>query len=66
MIHRSTAKALNVRVNEAVPKIAGWFEYFRRELGKQRPLERPAGASKYVEDVYPEFIELRRADIQSA
>jgi hypothetical protein len=64
MIHRSTANALNARATKAIPKLVRWFEYLRVELGNQRPLTRPVGAYKYVDDVYPEFIELRRVDVE--
>lgn len=64
MIHRSTANALNKRAHKAVSKMTYWFEHFRVELGKQRPLEQPPGASKYSDELYPEFIEIRRKDIE--
>jgi hypothetical protein len=64
MIHRSTANALNKRANKAVPVIGRWFDYFRVELRKQVPLERSAAASKYVDEQYPEFVEIRRKDIE--
>lgn len=63
MVHPSTARALSNRAKKAVPLIAEWFDYFRIELSKQQPLPRPAGASKYGEEQYPEFVQFKRADI---
>lgn len=34
------------------------------ELGRQSPLERHTRVSKYIEELYPETIELKRKDIE--
>ena len=65
MVNPSKANALNKRAISAVKDLARWTAYLRAELTKQTPLERPSGASKYSEDLYPEFIELKRKDIES-
>ena len=65
MVNPSKANALNRRANSAVKDLARWSDYLRAELGKQSPLERPPGKSKYSEELYPETIELRRKDIES-
>jgi hypothetical protein len=55
---------LNKRANSAVKALVRWSDYLQAELGKQSPLERPTGRSKYSEELYPETIELRRKDIE--
>lgn len=64
MVNPSKANALNKRANSAVADLARWTAYLHAELAKQTPLERPSGASKYGEETYPEFIELKRRDIE--
>jgi hypothetical protein len=64
MVNPSKANALNKRANSAVRDLVRWGEYLLAELGKQSPLERPTGKSKYGEEVYPETIELKRKDIE--
>jgi|HubBroStandDraft_5_1064220.scaffolds.fasta_scaffold264415_1 hypothetical protein len=65
MVNPSKANALNKRANNTVKELTRWNEYLRAELRKQSPLERPSGASKYSEDLYPETIELKRKDIEA-
>jgi hypothetical protein len=64
MVNPSKANALNKRGNTAVKYLARWIDYLQAELGKQSPLERPTGGSKYSEKLYPETIELKRKDIE--
>jgi hypothetical protein len=54
------ANALNKRANSAVKDLVRWGDYLKTEPGKQSPLERPLGSSKYSEELYPRRdIELR-------
>lgn len=64
MVNPSKANALNKRANSAVKDLARWSDYLQAELGKQSPLERPTGRSKYGEELYPETIELKRKDVE--
>jgi hypothetical protein len=64
MVNPSKANALNRRANKAVDALEHWTGYLRDQLKKQSPLERPAGTSKFVDDEYPENIELRRKDVE--
>lgn len=58
------ANALNKPANGAVKDLVRWGDYFKTEPGKQSPLERLLGSSKYDEELHPETIELKRRDIE--
>jgi hypothetical protein len=64
VVNPAKANALNKRANSAVKDLVRWGDYLKTEPGKQSPLGRPLGSSKYSEELYPETIELKRRDIE--